>query len=205
MDTAPGPAPACRALKITASAHHEHDELRLRTSAVDHRPARKLHTSGHVNILAKNCTSHAKLPEVWVNKTVRPSGITTLSQRAATVRSRREPPQPEPEKPARPAHQRHQPLDKLLGIDDRHQEHAVHGKKPRKSRKTATVPHLRHRCIENLHHKSIIGRLLHGALLILVLRPPRLTQAESGRDPPGSSSYRWKSSGWGGGCTGSWP
>ena len=105
VDTAHVPAPVCRALKITPSAHREHDELQLRASAFDRRPARKLHTSGHVNILAKNCTSRAvpKLPEVWVNRTVRASGITTLCQRAATVGSRREPPQPEPEKPARPA------------------------------------------------------------------------------------------------------
>ena len=64
MDTAP--APACRAQKNHPPAHHENDELQLRDFAVDRRPARKLHTSGHVNILAKNCNSRAvpKLPEV---------------------------------------------------------------------------------------------------------------------------------------------
>ena len=38
------------------------------------------------------------------------------------------------------------------------------------------IHQLRHRNIQNLYHGSVSGGLLHGAQLILVLWPPRLTQ-----------------------------
>ena len=70
MDTAPGPAPMCRAPKNYPIS----SDLRISTQT---------RTAPH-----EQCPM---LPEVWVRRTVRPSGNTTLSQRAAPVGSRLSP------------------------------------------------------------------------------------------------------------------
>ena len=91
-------------LKYSPSAHLEHDELQLRTSAVCRRP-RMLHTDGHVNNLLKNCTYHVQCPkfrDVWEQR---------ISERVQ-LWDHNCPPKPVPEKPARPEQQGHRPPDR---------------------------------------------------------------------------------------------
>ena len=59
---------------------------------------------------------------------------------------------------------------------------------------------LRHKSIEDLHHGSKadeVENVLHGVPLDLLLWPKRLCQTDRALPPPGSPSYRLKSTGWG--------